>query len=314
MPPLVSIIIPCHNAERWLAAAIESALAQTWPSVEIIVVNDGSSDGSLAVAQNFSSRGVRVIDQPNAGASAARNAGWRAARGDFLQFLDADDLLSPDKIARQLAVLRDAPGCVASCAWGRFSGDPTSADFRSVAVWADLAPVNWLVKSWTGGGMMHPAAWLTPRNVADAAGPWNEALSLDDDGEFFCRVLLASRGVRFTPAARTFYRTHDGVRLSKMTGLRAARSTFLASELKERHLLTAEDSRRTRRALADRYSQYAWDQLGTAPDLAARAIARWQRLAPEVPPPAGGPLTTALVDVLGWQTARRLQLLLKRQP
>lgn len=314
MSPLVSIIIPCYNAERWIAAAIESSLAQTWTEVEIIVVNDGSKDGSLAVAQRFIDRGVRVIDQPNAGASAARNAGWRVARGDYLQFLDADDLLAPDKIARQLAVLRGAPGVLAACAWGRFTADFTTADFRRESVWTDLAPVDWLVASWSGGGMMHPAAWLTPREVAAAAGPWNEALSLDDDGEFFARVVLASRGVKFVEGTRTYYRTHDGVRLSGMTGSRAARSAFLSIQQKEQHLLAAEDSPRTRRALATQYAQFAWDQLGAAPELAARAIARWQHLAPTVPPPAAGPITTALIETLGWQAARRLQLLLRRQP
>ncbi|MBI3885669.1 MAG: glycosyltransferase [Opitutae bacterium] len=313
-PPLVSIIVPCYNAERWLAATLESALAQTWPAKEIVVVNDGSTDGSLIVARTFESRGVRVLDQANAGASAARNAGWRAAHGDFLQFLDADDLLAPDKIERQLAVLRAAPGCVASCAWGRFSGDPAATAFVPCALWADFAPVDWLVHSWTTSEMMHPAAWLTPRPVAAAAGPWNEQVSLDDDGEFFSRVVLASRGVKFTAGTAAFYRTHDGARLSALSGRRAAQSSFLSSELKERHLLAAEDSRRTRRALAVRYAQFAWDQLGAAPDLAARAIARWQRLAPDVPPPAAGPLTEALIDVVGWQAARRLQLLFRRQP
>ena len=71
--PLVSVIIPCHNAARWLGATLDSALAQTWPHREIIVVNDGSRDESLAVAESFTNRGVTVIDQPNRGASAARN-------------------------------------------------------------------------------------------------------------------------------------------------------------------------------------------------------------------------------------------------
>ncbi|HND63118.1 MAG TPA: glycosyltransferase family A protein, partial [Opitutaceae bacterium] len=118
MPPLVSILIPCHNAARWLRPTLESALAQDWDQCEIIVVDDGSTDGSTALALEFVPRGVRVIAQTNQGASAARNHAIREARGDYFQFLDADDLLSPGKIRAQLALLAlRPPGSVATCGW-----------------------------------------------------------------------------------------------------------------------------------------------------------------------------------------------------
>lgn len=308
MNQLVSIIIPCFNCERWVAAALESALAQTWPHKEIILVNDGSRDGSRAVAMGFQARGVQVIDQANHGAAAARNTGLRASRGDFIQFLDADDLLAPDKLEHQLAVLEQAPGCVASGGWAHFRHDPGEAIFRAEPVWKDFDPVDWLVCSFTGGGMMHPAAWLAPRKVVDTAGPWNQALSLDDDGEFFCRVLLASRGVKFVAAARTFYRSHLGPRVSASRGRKAALSALSACESKERHLLAAEDSPRTRRAIARRYSHYAWDQYGVAPELSARAADRWHSLAPALPPPAGSRLTIVMMRLLGWRRTRSIQL------
>lgn len=130
MTPLVSIIIPCYNAERWLAETLESALAQTWTAKEILVINDGSTDSSLAVAQQYTTRGVRVIDQPNRGASAARNHGLRLARGDFIQFLDADDLLAPNKIELQIHALAGTKADVlASASWSRFTHDPAQAVF-----------------------------------------------------------------------------------------------------------------------------------------------------------------------------------------
>jgi glycosyltransferase involved in cell wall biosynthesis len=103
--PLVSILIPCHNAARWLAATLESALAQTWPRTEIILVNDGSTDDSAAIARGFASRGVRVIDQPNSGPGAALNRALRESTGEFVKFLDADDLISSDAVALQVAAL-----------------------------------------------------------------------------------------------------------------------------------------------------------------------------------------------------------------
>src|SRR5664279_4842464 len=112
--PLVSIIIPCHNAAPWLAETLESALAQSWPEKEVILIDDGSTDTSLAIAQRYQARGLQILTQPKRGAAAARNQGWRESRGDYLQFLDADDLLAPDKIAVQLSRLFSVvPGGIA---------------------------------------------------------------------------------------------------------------------------------------------------------------------------------------------------------
>ena len=92
MALLVSIIIPAFNSEKYLSETVRSALAQTWPNKEIIVVDDGSSDGTLNVAKQFESRNVKVFTQKNRGAACARNAGLAIAQGDFIQWLDADDL------------------------------------------------------------------------------------------------------------------------------------------------------------------------------------------------------------------------------
>src|SRR5882724_4223522 len=98
MTPLVSILIPAYNAERWIAETIRSALKQTWRNKEIIVVDDGSTDGTLAIARRFEPKGVRAVTQPNQGAEAARNTASSLSRGDYIQWLDADDLLSRDKV------------------------------------------------------------------------------------------------------------------------------------------------------------------------------------------------------------------------
>ena len=102
MQPLVSILIPAYNAERWIADTIRSALAQTWPRKEIIIVDDGSTDRTLAVARQFASRNLSVVTQQNQGASAARNKALELCQGDYIQWLDADDLLSPNKVTRQM--------------------------------------------------------------------------------------------------------------------------------------------------------------------------------------------------------------------
>lgn len=119
--PLVSIIIPCWNAECYVGEAIESALAQTYPNVEVIVIDDGSTDGSLEVIKSFGDR-IRWETGPNQGACAARNRGIALARGELIQFLDADDLLYPDKLARMApAAVGNGPSHVILCDWERIA-------------------------------------------------------------------------------------------------------------------------------------------------------------------------------------------------
>lgn len=310
MTPLVSIIIPCYNAEPWLAATVESALAQTWPAKEIILVNDGSRDGTLAVARQFVSRGVRVMDQPNGGACTARNHGLRLARGDFIQFLDADDLLSPDKIAAQVALLSTrSPGTVASCAWGRFGNDPAHARFVDAAVCRDFTAIEFLVLAGDTGAMMQPAAWLTPRAVADRAGPWAEQWlrNPNDDGEYFARVLLAGAGIAYSSQGRVYYRSGQTGSLSQQKHSEARQALFFSAESITTRLLAAEDSSRTRRACAGYWRRYVHTCYPAPADLIRRAESEIIRLGETTGRPEMGPKTRLLAALLGWRLTWRLK-------
>ena len=311
-----SIIIPCYNAGAWLGETLDSALAQTWPDKEIIVVNDGSTDASLKLARSFESRGVRVLDQPNQGASAARNHGLRVARGELIQFLDADDLLSPEKIACQVELLRARPvGTVASCTWGRFQVGPSDAQFTDQAVERDFTPLDFLILAGHTGAMMHPSAWLVPRAVVERAGPWDETLSLNDDGEYFSRVLLSSAGVAYCAAAtaRSYYRSGLAGSLSQQRGERARRSQFRSVGLIEAHLRTVEDTPRTRAAAADYYQRFIHDFYPAPADLIKAADRRIKVLGGStLARPAMGAKTRALAALVGWKTVRRLKYLFER--
>lgn len=307
---LVSILIPAFDAERWIAQAIRSALDQTWCWREIIVVNDGSEDATGKIAREFGSAGVRVIEQTNRGASTARNVAFRESQGAFIQYLDGDDLLHPAKIEVQMRRLaREEPGFLASGAWARFRADPGTARFVPEPVWADLDGVGWLVASWTGGGMMHPAAWLVPRDVVERAGPWDETLTLNDDGEFFCRVLLASRGVRFCGEARTYYRSRLQGSLSATRSRPAHLSAWRATEASVAHLLAREDSLRTRRAGADSFQRLAFQFYPDAVDLVRRAEHHARQLGGSTLDYDGGRIIRCLSKTVGWKVARRLQRL-----
>jgi len=306
MNPLVSIIIPCHNAEPWVAAAVESALAQTWEDIEVIAVNDGSTDGSAGVLRRLAGPRVRVIDQPNSGASSARNSGLRAAGGEFIQFLDADDLLAPAKVAQQVALLANrGAGFVASARWARFRGDASSATQEDSPLFADLSAVDFLLLHTAGGHMMHPAAWLLPSAVALAAGPWDETLSLNDDGEYFARVCLASKGIAHASDSLTLYRSHLPGSLSARRDRRSLDSLFRSCELVAEHLERAEDSPRTRSARADYYQRLAYEVYPAAPDLFRRAEAKVRELGGSKLRPPMGRRQALLARLVGWKLARR---------
>jgi len=112
-PPRVSVIIPSYNAEAFLSDAVKSVLHQTWRELELIIVNDGSTDSTRSMAEQFSGddRRVKIVDKRNGGPSSARNAGIAAASGDAICFLDADDVFLPDKLQKQVSFLEQFPGC-----------------------------------------------------------------------------------------------------------------------------------------------------------------------------------------------------------
>lgn len=308
-PPLVSILVPCYNAAPWLAATLESALAQTWPHIEIIVVDDGSRDDSLAIARGFEARGVHVIAQPNRGQCAAFNRALAMARGDYFEYLDADDLLAPDKIARQLSRLAGLPpGTVASGAWARFTDDPVAARFEPSPLWRDLSPVDWLVTAWEGAHMMHGAAWLVPRAVAERAGPWNEELSLINDFDYFARILLASEGAVFCGDARTFYRSGLTTSLSNAKSVTAWRSAFRAMQLGSQALLAREDSPRTRHAAATAFQRLIHSFYPQAPELLPAVEAAVRDHGGSEVRAEGGRMFLLLARLVGWKAARHLQL------
>jgi glycosyltransferase involved in cell wall biosynthesis len=306
--PLVSILIPCYNAAPWLAETLESALGQTWRQKEIIVVNDGSKDDSLALARSFESRGVIVIDQPNRGQSAAANAAIAAAKGRFYEFLDADDLLAPDKLEHQVRRLAQLPpGWLATGAWSRFNRDPAEAVFAPGPVARDLGPIDWLIELWNSDSMMHGAAWLVPAELVASAGGWNERLSLINDFEFFSRLVLAGAGVAYCPDARTYYRSGLTTSLSGRRSAAAWQSAFDSVRQGTERLLSRENSPRTRSACANVWRNMAFDSHVDMPEMSRLAEQRVAELGGKLGRPAGGPWFTLLSRLVGWRMARRLQ-------
>lgn len=249
MKSLVSILIPAFNAEECIAETLHSAIAQTWEPKEIIVVDDGSTDRTLAIARQFESDKVQVVTSEHQGAAATRNKALSLSRGEYIQYLDADDLLAPDKIARQMKAAEQSTSqrTLYSGSFGWFVHRYYRARFIPSPLWCDLSPVEWLIRKMKLGVFMQTGAWLVSRELAEAAGPWNSKLLGDDDGEYFCRVLLASDGVRFVPESRVYYR-RSGVSSLSYIGLSDSKmeAQLHSMQLHITHLRSLEDSQRVR--------------------------------------------------------------------
>lgn len=309
--PLVSVLITAYNAESWLAETLDSAVGQTWSNVEVVVVDDGSTDDTLAVAHRYESASVKVIHQANAGACAARNRALSEAQGDFVQFLDADDLLESDKIERQMERFKREPeGTVASGPWVRFyRGDLATADrsWRGPD-WQDYEPAtDWLVQSWEGRGTIPSFSWLIPRHIVEGAGPWDESLLRNQDGEYFTRVLVRARKIAFVERAWGYYRSGIAGSISKRVSEAALRSLYESTLLCEQTLLGRRDTPEARRAVAGLYQQFLFTAYPRVPDLVRRAEARIEELGGMYRKPGVSRPLQPVRDLLGWKPALRLQ-------
>lgn len=251
MEPLVSILIPAYNAEAFLAETLHSALEQTWKRKEIIVVDDGSTDRTLNVARSFQAAGVKVYRQEHRGAAVARNSAFEKCSGDYIQWLDSDDLLAPEKIELQMLAVWDAPDprILLSGEWGKLQYRMSVAKFASSPLWCDLSSQEWLSRKMESNVFMQTATWLVSRELTEAAGPWDWRLLSDDDGEYFCRVLMASKGVRFVSGSRTYYRQLRSDSLGYIGTDRAKRDAmWLSMKMHISYLRSLDDGPRTRAA------------------------------------------------------------------
>jgi glycosyltransferase involved in cell wall biosynthesis len=308
--PLISILIPCHNAAPWLKAALRSAREQTWPEVEIIVVDDGSTDESYEIARRLAGLRSKVLRQERRGASAARNRALEFARGEFIQYLDADDLLEPDKLEKQMEAMRlQGSEALGFSSVRHFYDMPEDGaeHFEPAQLGAGgTDPRKFLIDLWCESKMVQTGQWLTPRRLIEKAGPWNEGLSVDDDGEFFARVVLAARRIVAVPEACTSYRKFRNGRNLSARG--DARSRMRSAQLKCLLLLAGRREPRTLQAISrlitrEIVAAYPKHQAVWRDGVAflRKHTIRFDR---EL---EGSPWFLRLCPIIGWKNARRLQ-------
>jgi glycosyltransferase involved in cell wall biosynthesis len=311
-PDLVSTIIPVHNRGALLREAVASVLAQTHRPIEVILVDDGSTDDTPDVCRELAGQHphlVRVLRQANAGPGVARETGRQLARGEFIQYLDSDDLLQPHKFERQVAALRSNPDCGAAYCYTRIyrigelpSDNPWKGSGRTVET---MFP-SFLTERW----------WDTPtplyrRSVCDRAGPWSP-LRLEEDWEYDCRI--AALGTRLVHCREFLVdvRDHDDHRLSRGTALDPERMRQRARA----HILVYGHARRAGIGPDDPHMQrYARELFLLARQCGAAGLVDASRVLFDLAREASGPVRARGKDFrlyglaaacLGWTTVGRL--------
>jgi glycosyltransferase involved in cell wall biosynthesis len=268
------VVIPTYNYARFLGEAIESALAQTYPSVEIIVVNDGSTDDPAAVVEMFGN--VGLITQANKGLSAARNAGLAECRGELVVFLDADDRLLPDAIATGARLLADNPSLGFAAGYSRFisrEGEPQPT--VNTPVTREHEPYAALLAH---NSIRNPAAVVFRRQVVDAVGGFVSGRDACADLELYLRI-TRSFPVAFHEATVAEYRRHG----ENMSDNAAAmlRQALEVIEQQRPYLVTAARRRAFRegkRGIRDHYGDLLIEQIRAR----VRCRSEWRRLLQDV--------------------------------
>jgi glycosyltransferase involved in cell wall biosynthesis len=245
---LVSIITPAHNAVSWLGETLASVRAQTWTRWEWIIADDSSTDGTRDWAARAAAEDPRVrlvpVPPPRGLAARARNVALREARGEFLAFLDADDLWHPEKLGRQVAWLRDHPEADGVCCWWELFGDPER--LRRTCVIMKTAP--WCSRAeFLESTSFHTSTLVTRRRCYDELGGLDEdpRLAATEDSEYFARLVDQYRVGRICETLSR-YRLHPSSYTGSAMQAHNARSRALFEVLNEKGFYTPAEAARKR--------------------------------------------------------------------
>jgi glycosyltransferase involved in cell wall biosynthesis len=199
--PGVAVVIPCYNAASTIERTIASIRAQGYPNTEIIVVDDGSQDDSVATVVRIAPDAV-LVTGPNLGACHARNQGLQIATGDYVMFLDADDEIRGDYFRAGIALAQEHRADLIFTPLVRMSG--TEVISRKSDIAADVTPED-LFESWLGGVQVNPSATLWRRAFVQEIGGWNETILINQDAEIVLRALLRSPVITVNPDGEGIY-------------------------------------------------------------------------------------------------------------
>lgn len=309
----VSIIIPCYNSMPFLKETLASVFNQTYKNIETIVIDDDSTDGSFEYVEGLHHTNLLVKRNKGKGACAARNYGYQLCTGDYIQFLDADDLMDADKIEKQVQLLEEYPNNIAVCSTAHFYDDPSTGKIVDTPfMFSTDQPHKFLLKLYGSDGQNHnmvqTSAWLTPRSLIEKGGLWQENIAKNQDGEFFCRMVMCSDGVRFSSDTLNYYRKHPkGQNIGNLASRKHRESELIVAQIREKQLKNFADTDEYKKAFALQYQLIAINAYPQYKDISKKASQRVKALGGTAYLPVlGGKIIETIKYVFGWRAAKRV--------
>ena len=242
--PLVSIIIPTFNRAHLIGETLDSVLAQTYHNWECIIVDDGSTDNTDEVVGEYVKKDARFRyyhrpDEHMPGGNGARNYGFKMSKGEFVNWLDSDDLFSKNKIEKQVEFLINKQESISTCKWTKFK---KSNDFelKNLSIFKDYKNAQNIFQDYGKYGFFPSHSFLIDRKILKKSSLWNEHLKINQDGEFFCRVIINSKSICFSKDSYVLYRTSTGNKTSEYSTYLKAKHAIISWKMIENHLLLAD--------------------------------------------------------------------------
>jgi hypothetical protein len=299
--PLVSILIPCYNAQTWVRQSVESALGQTYPNKEVIVVDDGSTDGSLDVLRSFGDA-IQLETGPNRGGNVARNRLLALSQGKWLSYLDADDYLLPDKVQRQIELVFSRGDLDIVYSPIIYRVEATGEELHFTIEDKEDAIANYL-----GWSAFSTNSLLWRRAAVAEAGGWRESQKVCQEHELLSRLIIGGCRFALSDVCSTIYRFHGNQTVSNRSSETTTRQRMMLTDRLADYLHTTgqlTDKRRSaiaRARLESARSMYRVDR-PYARDLMRKAL----RAGPIGPTPAAPRSYRLALALLGFDGAEIL--------
>lgn len=312
--PLVSVIIPSYNRGPMIADAVESALTQTYPNVEVVVVDDGSEDNTLRVLEPFGSLIMTIRLKTNKGAPLARNTGFAASHGDWIQFLDSDDILEPDKIGKQMELIKDDRRKVAYGPWRRYRVVKGEKIFSPAEQTEPLPDNEDRLTLMLRGWFCPPHSYLYPRDVLTmlgGSGPWDEALHQNQDIDLAYRIYFLGAPLVYCAGAFAYYQDHDGPTVSGATVGKKVTSRVRVLEKVKAELEERDSLNRYAVPLSEAYFSLARDVARFDMHAAEEMITTASSIVPRLRPKGRWPYRWAFY-LFGFRFAQRFWMVKER--